>query len=184
MDKKVGIDSNALTYLIQATEPEYNPSNDEIVNAEEKIAMVRLFFYIENPFFVPPTVKEEYQKINNPGWRIEHDDICSHMLLDPKWELDESVVKIKEDFFYPFHKKKNDCRILAECDVGDKRWGPLDILVSADGDFVNRLAIKTKYVCLMKPSEYWESLKIPTGTKPIRSPRYDNPLFREIWHIW
>ncbi|MCH8313694.1 MAG: hypothetical protein IID17_11990, partial [Nitrospinae bacterium] len=74
MNKKVGVDSNSLTHLIKAIGLGYDPTTDEEKNGKERVAMVRLFFHIPDPFFVPPTVKEECKPISDPKWREEHED--------------------------------------------------------------------------------------------------------------
>ena len=56
-------------------------------------------------------------------------------------------------------------------------------LLSHDGDFLNHLARRTS-VALLRPTEYWERLAIPSGTKPDKVPRPENPLADKTWWRW
>ena len=60
---RVAIDSNALTYLIQAIEPGYDPKHDDPILAKERIAMIRIYLYTGYALYVLPEVESEYKKI-------------------------------------------------------------------------------------------------------------------------
>lgn len=45
MNHKIGIDSNCLTYIVDALDLAYNPGEDNPSLAIEKISILRLFLY-------------------------------------------------------------------------------------------------------------------------------------------
>jgi len=65
MPRAVAIDSNALTYLIEANQPGYDPSTD-LQLGKQRLAMIRTLFYSDRLLWVGPTVEAEYKKILNP----------------------------------------------------------------------------------------------------------------------
>jgi hypothetical protein len=122
---KIGVDSNSLTYLIEVVEPNYDPNNDEPALASEKVAMVRLFLYGGEPFYVVPTVIQEYNKIKNSLRKEEHERFCQFLLLDGPWDLDSGIVNAKVNTYLKLHPKPLDCQVVAECEVGG-----LDVLLT------------------------------------------------------
>src|SRR5438093_10105566 len=56
MPRYVAIDSNALTYLIDAVQIGYSPDLDPRPVDHERVAMLRCLFYGDCSFWVPPTV--------------------------------------------------------------------------------------------------------------------------------
>jgi hypothetical protein len=63
MRQRVGIDSNALTLLIEAVDPNFDPRADSVDLAEEKKAILRAFLYKRIAYYIGPTVEAEYKKI-------------------------------------------------------------------------------------------------------------------------
>jgi hypothetical protein len=68
MNRAVAIDSNALTYLVDANQEDYDPAADKDLG-NQRLAMIRTLFYSDRLLWVGPTVEAEYQKIPNPGER-------------------------------------------------------------------------------------------------------------------
>jgi hypothetical protein len=72
MNTLVKIDSNALTYLGEAIEPVYDPSRDDPGLAEQRVAMIRSYFYGSVQFWVLPTVELECDQIRNRSKHRSH----------------------------------------------------------------------------------------------------------------
>jgi hypothetical protein len=93
VEQLVGIDSKALTYLIEAMEPTYDPKEDQSSLAAERIAMIRIYLYGGYVFRVLPTVMQEYNRIRTELRRIRHER-TTDILLDPvPWELKADLVE-------------------------------------------------------------------------------------------
>ena len=58
MARAVAIDSNALTYLIEANQEEYDPSTD-LHLGRQRLGMIRMLFYSDRLLWVGPTVEAE-----------------------------------------------------------------------------------------------------------------------------
>jgi hypothetical protein len=176
---KVGIDSNCLTLLIEAVDPDYDSVMDNAQLAEEKKAILRIFFYVGITYYVGPTVEKEYKSIKNNEKYQKHCSICDNLLLDGPWRLNNSFLLERSQMFKTHHSGQEDCDILAETEEMS-----LDILLTNDKNFINRLASITKSVKLIKPSRFWLSLGVPKGSKTILRPAHSNPLFHKTWWRW
>ncbi len=73
MAEWVGIDSNALTYLLDAMDETYGLRIDPAAIAPERLAMIRCFFYADCSFWVSPTVRAEYLRIGDREKQAKHD---------------------------------------------------------------------------------------------------------------
>lgn len=179
MDKnKVSIDSNALSYLVDAMMNGKKPIGNE---ADEKIALLRTYLYRKDILYVSPTVKEEYENIKDEKKRRDHQEI-TEILLGEILELDNCLVKKRATEYYQYHSGNNDekdCRILAEAEIGG-----YDLLLTYDQDFYKRLYHKTHIIKMMKPSDFWDSLGIPQNSRPVIAPHPTNPLSKETWWRW
>ena len=71
MPKAVAIDSNALTYLIDANQYDYDPSMDPHL-APQRLAMIRAFFYSDSLLWVGPAVEAEYKRIQDSRKYDDH----------------------------------------------------------------------------------------------------------------
>ena len=175
MAEPIGIDSNALTYLIDSTEPGYDPANDEPRLAVERVAMLRIFFYADLDFWVSPTVKVEYNKILDEYRNIRHGRFTDFLLLDQPIEVDEDRLKARVCKLLANHSGETDCRVLAEVEALG-----LDTLLSFDSRFARRVQPLTR-VKLTRPSDFWSSLGIASGASPVRRPVRANPLSQVTW---
>jgi len=175
--EKIAFDSNALTYFVESFSREYDPSSDHSPLREERIALLRCFFYLDDVPFLLPEVGKEYQRIKSDDHKRLHAVTVSFQFNEVVWKLDEkSIDKLRREFFER-HPKHSDCQILAEAEVAK-----MNILLSCDGDFLKKLAANTDKVCLLKPSLYWERLHLPKGC-PIRiEPLEGHCLFgKDCW---
>lgn len=175
MNRLVAIDSNALTYLIEAKEPGYDPATDKAEIATERLGMLRAFFYGGCSFWISPTVEREYNKIRDPQRHLRHQRTAMFLLRDDPLDADSYLLEIRVRELLTHHGDENDCRILAEAE-----FKGLDTLLSCDQELLNRLGDHTS-VGVRRPSEFWSSLGIRAGSKPLVEPAPSNPLAGVTW---
>lgn len=177
-NNKVSIDSNALSYLVDAMMNGKKPVGKE---ADEKIAMLRAYLYRDDILYVSPTVRVEYEKIKDDKKRRDHHEI-TEILLGDIFISDHSLIRIRTKEYNKFHsgkKNEKDCKILAESEIGG-----CNLILTYDQSFYNKLHGKTHGIKMMKPSDYWVSLGIPKDSIPVTVPHPTNPLSKETWWIW
>lgn len=182
MGNTIGIDSQLLTYLLDAMIPSYDPLTDKGRLFPVRQAMLRIYFYTGHSFYILPTVQDEYLTISDPARRKAHERVHEIMLLDITMALDPDAIRERKEHFSTFHygeKDQNDCQILAEAEIAG-----LSTFLTIDGDFYNHLHTKTESVNLLYPGEFWESLNIPKGMQPTIIPDSTNPLHRKDWWKW
>jgi hypothetical protein len=173
-ERNIGLDSQCLTYLIVVASNAVAPTD---ALAEERTALLRTWLYADPTFWLAGPVSAEYQAIRDQLKRELHVSWSSVHLLSIKIQ-DPARVTARTADFLRLHPEENDCRILAEAeDCG------LSAVLTFDTRFQNRLRSASR-VILAKPSEYWQSLKIPKGAQLVTRPREDNPLGRETWWRW
>ncbi|MFA6500093.1 MAG: type II toxin-antitoxin system VapC family toxin [Desulfurivibrionaceae bacterium] len=178
MTRKIAIDSNALTFLVDAMMGRYNPKNDSEDLLLQKVSLLRIFIYCGTQFYVLPTVEMEYKRIKNVIKLEEHKSICEALLFDGIFIPDEILTNIMIDKYSKKHTGLNDCKILAEANQLE-----VETLLTYDFDFYNNLRTHSDSVTLAIPSEYWNSLYLPVGTSPIWSPHESNPLSKQTWWV-
>jgi predicted nucleic acid-binding protein len=177
-NNKVSIDSNALSYLVDAMMNGKNPVGNE---ADEKIALLRVYLYPDDFLYVSPTVRAEFKKIKDEKKRRDHQEITD-VLFEDILELDDSLVKTRTTEYNHYHSGKNDekdCKILAESEIGE-----CNLFLTYDQGFYKKLHDKTHSIKMIKPSDFWVSLGIPRKSKPVTEPHPTNPLSKETWWRW
>ncbi len=178
MNSLVCIDSNAITYLVEAIMKGEKPIGDV---ADEKISLLRTYLYRNETLYISPTVKEEYEKIKNEIKRQNHQGIADILLSDIS-PPDITLVESRKSEYSKHHqgeKNKKDCKILAETELGG-----CNVFLTYDQALLINLRGKTHKMKLSEPSEYWNNIGIAKGTSPVRAPHATNPLSRETWWIW
>ncbi len=173
---KIAIDSNALTYLIKAMEPSYDPLMDIPSNRKERQAMLRIFLYQGEPFYVLPQVTKEYHDIPSYLWRNMHGSTVGALLIE--YRIANQVIEMdnRRDVFLKVHKNNHkDCQLLAEAEMAS-----MNVLLTRDKLFKNALSGMTT-IRIMYPSEYFESLNLRSDMSPTLSPVESNPLFGKTW---
>ena len=171
----VALDSNSLTYLIEAMDPHYDPCFDDSALAQERISMLRAHLYVGIVFHVLPQVTSEYKCISKTDWRELHDHITGALLTEVDWNLDLQTMHRKKDLFMSLHKREKDCQVLAEAETAN-----MTTLLTRDHKFIQRLASATA-VRMMYPSEFWRSQNVRAGSVPKWEPRESNPLYGKSW---
>ncbi len=104
----IAIDSNALTYLLEAMEPAYDPSNDDFALACERLAMIRSYLYAEQCFYILPQVEAEYRRIRHEDWRTAHEELVGALLLETDWPLDSNTVACRKAEFLNLHPEEKE----------------------------------------------------------------------------
>lgn len=177
MAEPVALDSNALTYLLDALGAGYLPQNDSDSIAPERLSMLRLFCYSPCAFSVSPTVRAEYLRISDPLKRETHDRWARYHLEDHAPAVSNAVLEARALELNRQHSDLDDCRVLAEAEAAHIR-----ILLTSDGDLITDLAAASS-VNILRPSEFLGLLAIPPGSAPANLPAFGNPLRSETWWL-
>ena len=175
---KIAVDSNALTYLIDVINPAYDPKLDKSGLSDDRISMLRIFFYGGYTYYILPTVFDEFKRIEDALKRNSHESFCQVLTEHGIWDFNQHNIKKRIRELLPYHNKMKDCQIVAEAEMGG-----LDTLLTRDKDFLTHLGLKTN-VSLQSPYQFWESLSIMPGTERKLSPHPTNPLANKSWWIW
>ena len=175
MHSLVAIDSNALTYLVEAIEPAYDPAHDAPGLAAERIAMIRTYLYGGVQFWVMPTVEAEYNRIQDPSRHLRHQRAAWILLHDAPVDTPANDLNVRARALNAFHSGATDCRIVAEAEVSGVRS-----LVTRDDKLITNLQPHTKLL-LQYPSAFWASLNIAPGSKPLLEPHPSTPLAHVLW---
>ena len=114
MPRYPAVDSNTLTYLLEALRDDYDPALDRSALVQERVAMVRCYFYGDCSFWVAPTAQIEYAKIKNEAWRKVHDRSTKFMLQDMPLRTPLALLERRTAELQRHHPAKNDCRVVVE----------------------------------------------------------------------
>jgi len=175
----IALDSNAMTYWIDAMSSVGGPPDDPC--EAEKIALARIFFWMpdQSAFHLTPTVENEYQAIRDRAklddhisWALVH--LCSVRPLPDPIAVDARTTELTE-----FHNGPYDCRIVAECELTE-----VLTLLTCDPRMLRNLRDKTKGVQIRRPTECWTRMAVRKGERPSRVPHQTNPLSRCNWWRW
>lgn len=175
----VGVDANAMTYLIDAWSVGYDPAEDDAKLATEKTAMLRILLYARHPLCLTQTVAEQYSEISDQSKRCSHWEAHQIILIDGPWDIDLRLRDERVEVLRQFHSDRSDCRIAAEAEQsGFAR------LLSFDREFASRLDPHLNDTEVVAPSRHWECLAIRRGTTPRIQPHKSNPLSQQRWWRW
>lgn len=171
----IGLDSQCLSYLIDAMQGVSEPTDDL---AEEKKALYRIYLYLPNTFYYTPTVLNECAAIKNKDRRKIHDSYLGAS-FEEITITDSNAVKRLTNQYAKYHSGIKDCRVLAEAEIGR-----LDVLLTYDGPFLKHLGNRSNNVSLITPSKMWADLNLPVGAEAHKLPKPSNPLSRQSWWRW
>lgn len=174
----LGLDSNAMTNFILAM--------DELPNApadHEWISLVRIFLWMpsEACFRLTPTVEAEYRTITDRAKLDTHASWALSHLSVVRPPPEQQAVESRAAELAAYHKRekdKNDCTIAAECELAG-----MPALLTCDKRLLECLRMETR-VWLVRPSEFWDSMRVPKGHPPNRAFSSDNPLLQCSWWHW
>jgi len=171
---QIGVDSQCLSYVIDAFSGISMPTD---TLAPQRIALVRIFFYLPGTLWVTPTVTNECALIRNVS-RAELHASFIRVLFGELPLRNLSRVEARKAFLAQYHLGTNDCAIVAEAeDAGHS------VFLSFDSTLRRRLSPYTS-VQLLEPAQCWDALSIPHGAKPDKVPHPTNPLAPEAWWRW
>jgi hypothetical protein len=174
-EKNICIDSNTITYLFQAVD-NYNPLNDNDTNLRnERVAMIRIRFYIGGKLRILPSVRYELNKIPDIDKWLHHITIAN-WLDTRQYNINNQNILHRIIYFRQFHNKDLDCQILAEAEATK-----MNILLSYDNDFKKRLDQKANGVSIISPSDFFSSFNFQPCTPPKLRPDSSNPLSKKTW---
>jgi len=172
---RIGIDSNCLSYLINAASSE---ARAETATSEEGVALVRIWFYGTERLHVTETVAAECSEIKDPGKKAIHAAFTSQTYWGVP-VINAEAVRKRADALKQLHRGSGDRFALAEAEDAE-----LSILLTYDKAFLKLDGLSNSTVCLAKPSDYWRKLNLPRGAKPIVQPAFGNPLEIHRWWVW
>jgi hypothetical protein len=171
----VAIDSNALTYLVDAIEPSYDPDHDAPALAAERKAMIRAYIYGGVQFWIMPTVEAEYDKIRDPSRHLRHQRAAWILLHDAPIGASANALSARASQLAPHHPDANDRRIVAEAEASGLRS-----LLTRDDAMIANLQPHTELI-LQYPSAFWASLDVSPYSVPVHKPHPTNPLAHVPW---
>lgn len=174
MTQLIAIDSNVLTYLVDALDENYDPSLDRSHLMPERVALVRIYFYCGQPYYVPPTVQKEYQRISNSIKQQAHDRLHQILLLD-SGNFNQTAVQYRASMLLNSHNDIDDCTIVAESE-----FMKMEVLLTSDEDLLTRLA-RIASIQIVKPSDFLIGLNIQSNIKPMIAPAPSNPFSNLSW---
>lgn len=167
----VGLDSQCLSYLIEAMSVTAAPVGDL---APQKLALFRCYLYRPGGLHVTPTVTAEWHRIRDAD-RLALHGSYSQTLIGETQPINQRQIDARTIALDVFHSDADDCRILAEAEDAS-----LSVLLTFDTRFIDRLQPHTT-VTLTRPTDFWASLSVPRGARPATEPRADNPLSLVSW---
>jgi hypothetical protein len=174
------IDSNILTYFLQAASGLYNFSNDWQRDLRaERLAAMRLFLYGAQLVIVPKVMKEAEDIGHSPKRKHHLEWIWVHFAQVLPTAVDEQEVSAREAGYLALHAKEKDCRAVAEAESAE-----LERFLTFDKKLLKHLAGNTERILVQTPSQCWADLAIPTGTPPKWEPAPTNPLAEVDWWRW
>jgi hypothetical protein len=179
MHHRAALDSDALTFFVEAMRTGYRDGGPSAAVAQEGTAVLRSYLYARHVFTLLPTAVTQYRRIRDTAKLAFFEEVAAVILLDAVPRPGALEVETKWASFSAFHSGSDDCRLLAEADVMG-----IPYLLTFDRKFRRALACKADCTRVVTPSEYWNLLGVPSGAQPRISPDPSNPLARETWWRW
>ena len=156
VEKKIAVDTQVVTYFVEAAQSDYVPSLDSDVHlAAEREAAFRIA--LTYGLLLLPTAHREIEAIPNLAVLLKHRESLTAPFRPTNLshpEFAPHIDKRTRDLLH-YHPDEEDCRILAEAEELRS-----DVLLTFDGAFQRRLQPHTS-IALRKPSE----LEIPKDTR-------------------
>ncbi|MEM7747650.1 MAG: type II toxin-antitoxin system VapC family toxin [Pseudomonadota bacterium] len=173
---RVALDSNAMSYLIEALGSFSGPPTGN--TAAEKIALARCFLYRqpETVFCITPTVSAEFSKIPDQERLSEHANwALLHLQVLPKPSSTADLI-FRTNTLNAFHSDVDDCRIVAECEALD-----VNMLLTSDRKFCNAMNRVGTTVGVLSGQQYWNEMAVSPGETPMMELHPDSPLNTATW---
>lgn len=174
-EQRIGLDSNCLSYLLKTASGKLSEAD---VLYDECCALIRIWFYVPGRFYITDTVDFECSKISFEDLKELHQCFTSTSYWGVQVNHQELVANRKSSLNFS-HKGEKDCQALAEAEDAE-----LSVLLTLDKKFLRHREEYFSEVQLLRPTEFWASLSIPKGVKPVHLPTQGHPLEFQKWWIW
>ena len=166
-----------LSYLEEAMTLGYDPALDDEALARERVAALRLYLWTE--LAVGGTALKQTERNRQPAVKRQREQLVA--ILMPEYrvpEHEQSTLNQRTVELTQLHRDEEDCRIVGEAELLQANW-----LITFDKKLKRRLDGEAR-VKLRSPSELWNELQIPRGTRPIREPDPTNRLSGASFWRW
>jgi len=177
---RVTFDSQAFTYLVNATSGLYDPTADpDRAVGEQSLAALRVFLH-HPVIIVLPTVMAEVKAIGDAEKREAH--LMFHRVHLVEFHLDREKVDALARYYqrsHPGARRFQDCQVVAEAELAR-----IDFLLTFDPELIRHLDRRTGFVKLRTPAEFWQFMSVPPGSQPKWEPHSTNPLSQATWWRW
>lgn len=177
----IAYDSNALTRLIEANCPNYDPATDhDDRKRPERVAAFRIFICYD---ICPglPTVRVEYERIKQDACREEHRALD---FIHFDWmDLDQAQVNVRAAHYATYHSDDDDCRVVAEAEVAG-----VAVLLSDDQPLRKHMRNRAKPLHVVTPSAYWRFMRMHglnvLRRRPADFTTHPHPHANRTWWLW
>jgi len=173
----VVLDSNAMTYLDQATHRVYSPYTDSSDLCEDRVALFRLYLHLEQIPWIVPAIEMEYERIREESRLRSHTLLAYAFLHEFTGPLDGEAIGSRVEELQTRHNREQDCRVVAEAEA----YGA-EVVLTCDRGMLRNLEGAAR-VALYRPKTYWEKLAVLRGRRPPREPIVE-PTDTTQWWIW
>ena len=173
---KVALDSNSLSYLIDALGSfDRRPTGRTVA---EKIALARCFIYRgeETIFCITPTVRAEYSRISSQERLTDHAHWSLFHLQELTQPSNTADIIFRTNALSAHHSDIDDCRIVAECEALD-----VSVFLTSDRKLRNSMKRLASKVNVMSGRQFWEAMAIAPRSKPTIELNPNDPLNDATW---
>lgn len=171
----VVLDSNAMTYLDEATDRSYQPDTDSSDLCQDRVALFRLYLHLESTPWITPAIEAEYERIKEQSRLRSHTLLAYAFLHEVTDPLNTSVIEARVEELLKSHNSEKDCRVILEAEA----FGA-DVVLSCDRDLLRNLG-QVARVALYRPRDYWDLLAVPRGRRPPREPLVEATDLKKWW---
>ena len=171
MDSRVALDTAEIRSLVAALSGAVDAPSDE-----GTLALVRIYFYISNPWVVP-TIGRELDADGDSvasRWKNFHFDEIAD---GDQFFL--GCVKGMSNRYVDYHPDPRDCHAVAEAECAK-----LDAFLTRNESLLKGLAGRTESILVTTPLAYWQRAHLPSGATLRISPEQQNPLAVVDWWKW
>lgn len=173
---RVALDTNAMSYLIEALGSFPGPPTGHA--AAEKLALAQCFLYrqIETVFCITPTVGAEYSKIPDRERLVDHATWALTNLQTLSNPPNLADIIFRTHALNAFHADVDDCRIVAECEALD-----VNLLLTSDRRLRKAMNAAATSVNVLSGQQYWGQMAIAPGEATTIELHPDSPLRHATW---
>lgn len=173
---KVALDSNSLSYLIDALGNFDRPPTGSAV--AESIALARCYIYRgeETILCITPTVRAEYSRISSQERLTDHAHWRMFHLQELAQPPNIADIIFRTNALSAHHSDIDDCRLVAECEALN-----VSVLLTSDRKLRNSMKRLSSKVNVLSGRQFWEAMAIAPRSKPIIELNPNDPLNDATW---